>query len=115
MQALGCDDFWGHLGTAQGRVRGPSTSQQLGNVSIDPTKHSGHGGGKTFAEEQGSLTIGMNSLGCIFLTLTSVCLSDCPMLLKPFELALPLGTGAISLKGNHSFDTLLEVTDESGG
>lgn len=37
------------------------------------------------------------------------------MLLKPFELALPLGTVTISLEGNHSFDTLLEVTDESGG
>lgn len=37
------------------------------------------------------------------------------MLLEPFELTLPLGTIAIFLEGNHSFDTLLEVTDESGG
>ena len=37
------------------------------------------------------------------------------MLLKPFDLPLPLGTITIFWEGTPSFDTLFGVTDESGG
>lgn len=80
----GCDDFWAAWGTAQGGAGGPSPSQQFSHVSIDHTKHSGSGGeGQWWSNSEVELSP-CNFLGLSLPTLTSVHLSDRPVLLKPF-------------------------------